>query len=76
MEDWNGAVITLIKFGFALVAILVAAALFTDAVEILGERLNLAQGAVGPRRYLFFTFRRRLCDSRHSYPRRLETSDR
>jgi cation:H+ antiporter len=40
-------VITLVEFGFALVAILVAAALFTNAVEILGERLNLAQGAVG-----------------------------
>ena len=37
----------MIEFGFALVAILVAAALFTNAVEILGERLNLAQGAVG-----------------------------
>jgi len=36
-------VVTLIEFGFALVAILVAAALFTNAVEILGERLNLAQ---------------------------------
>jgi cation:H+ antiporter len=40
-------VITLVEFGFALVAILVAAALFTNTVEILGERLNLAQGAVG-----------------------------
>jgi cation:H+ antiporter len=40
-------VITLVEFGIALVAILVAAALFTNAVEILGERLNLAQGAVG-----------------------------
>jgi cation:H+ antiporter len=40
-------VITLVEFGFALVAILVAAALFTNAVEILGERLNLAHGAVG-----------------------------
>lgn len=38
---------TLIEFGFALVAILAAAALFTNAVEILGERLNLSQGAVG-----------------------------
>jgi cation:H+ antiporter len=28
-------------------ALVVAAALFTNAVEILGERLNLAQGAVG-----------------------------
>ena len=37
----------MIEFGFALVAILVAAALFINAVEILGERLNLAQGAVG-----------------------------
>ena len=39
--------ITLVEFGFALIAILIAAALFTNAVEILGERLNLAQGAVG-----------------------------
>ena len=39
--------LTLIEFGFALVAILAAAALFTNAVEILGERLNLSQGAVG-----------------------------
>ena len=39
--------VTLIEFGFALVAILAAAALFTNAVEILGERLNLGQGAVG-----------------------------
>jgi cation:H+ antiporter len=39
--------LTLIEFGFALVAILAAAALFTNAVEILGERLNLGQGAVG-----------------------------
>jgi hypothetical protein len=31
----------------SLVAILAAAVLFTDAVEILGERLGLGQGAVG-----------------------------
>jgi cation:H+ antiporter len=46
-ERRNRAVITLIEFGFALLAILVAAALFTNAVETLGERLNLGQGAVG-----------------------------
>ena len=39
--------LTLIEFGLALVAILVAAVLFTNAVEILGARLNLGQGAVG-----------------------------
>ncbi len=38
---------TSIEFVLALAAILVAAALFTNAVEILGERLNLGQGAVG-----------------------------
>jgi cation:H+ antiporter len=38
---------TSIEFVLALAAILVAAALFTNAVEILGGRLNLAQGAVG-----------------------------
>jgi cation:H+ antiporter len=37
----------LLEFGLALVAIVVAAAVFTNAVEILGGRLNLGQGAVG-----------------------------
>jgi cation:H+ antiporter len=37
----------LLEFGLALVAIVVAAAMFTNAVEILGGRLNLGQGAVG-----------------------------
>jgi Ca2+/Na+ antiporter len=34
-------------FGLALVVILGAAVLFTNAVEILGGRLELGQGAVG-----------------------------
>ena len=37
----------LLEFAIALGAILVAATLFTNAVEILGGRLNLGQGAVG-----------------------------
>jgi cation:H+ antiporter len=36
-----------IELVLSAVAIVVAAALFTNAVEILGERLNLGQGAVG-----------------------------
>ena len=36
-----------LEFSVALVAILVAAVLFTNAVEILGGRLNLGAGAVG-----------------------------
>lgn len=36
-----------LQFGFALVVILGAAVLFTNAVEILGGRLKLGQGAVG-----------------------------
>ena len=39
--------LTLIEFGFALVAIVAAAAMFTNAFEIFRERLNLAKGAVG-----------------------------
>jgi cation:H+ antiporter len=39
--------LTLIEFGLALAAILVAASLFTNAVEILGAQLGLHQGAVG-----------------------------
>ena len=39
--------LTFIELVLALVAILVAAILFTNAVEILGERLGLAQGATG-----------------------------
>lgn len=38
---------TVIELVLSLVAILVAAFLFTNAVEILGDRLNLGQGAVG-----------------------------
>jgi cation:H+ antiporter len=37
----------LLEFGIALGAIVVAASLFTNAVEILGGRLNMGQGAVG-----------------------------
>jgi Ca2+/Na+ antiporter len=37
----------LVEFGLALLAIVVAAAIFTNAVEILGGRLNLGDGAVG-----------------------------
>ena len=36
-----------LQLGFALVIILGAAVLFTNAVEILGGRLKLGQGAVG-----------------------------
>jgi cation:H+ antiporter len=36
-----------LEFAFAIGAIVVAASLFTNAVEILGGRLNLGQGAVG-----------------------------
>jgi cation:H+ antiporter len=36
-----------LEFGFALVVILGAAVLFTNAVEILGGRLKLGRGAVG-----------------------------
>ena len=39
--------LTLVEFGLALAAILVAASLFTNAVEILGAQLGLQQGAVG-----------------------------
>lgn len=38
---------TVIELLLSLAAILVAAGLFTNAVEILGDRLNLGQGAVG-----------------------------
>ena len=36
-----------LEFAFSLAAILAAAVLFTNAVEILGGRLGLGQGAVG-----------------------------
>jgi cation:H+ antiporter len=39
--------ITTIELVLSAAALVVAAALFVNAVEILGERLNLAQGAVG-----------------------------
>jgi cation:H+ antiporter len=38
---------TIVEFGLALVAILLGAAFFTNAVEILGAQLGLQQGAVG-----------------------------
>ena len=38
---------TAVEFILALVAIVASAAFFTNAVEILGSRLNLGQGAVG-----------------------------
>jgi cation:H+ antiporter len=38
---------TIIELVLSAVAIVVAAALFTNAVEILGDRLDLGQGAVG-----------------------------
>ena len=38
---------TIVELVLSAVAIVVAAALFTNAVEILGDRLNLDQGAVG-----------------------------
>jgi cation:H+ antiporter len=37
----------LVEFALALAAIILAASLFTNAVEILGGRLNLSAGAVG-----------------------------
>ncbi len=37
----------LLEFGLALTAIVVAATLFTNGVEILGGRLGMRQGAVG-----------------------------
>jgi cation:H+ antiporter len=39
--------VTVLQLVLALVAILGAAVLFTNAVEMLGERMNLGQGAVG-----------------------------
>jgi cation:H+ antiporter len=38
---------TIVEFAVALVAILLGAAFFTNAVEILGSRLGMGQGAVG-----------------------------
>src|SRR5215218_3799815 len=38
---------TVVELVLSAAAIVVAAALFTNAVEILGERLDLGQGAVG-----------------------------
>jgi cation:H+ antiporter len=39
--------LTIVEFAVALVAILLGAAFFTNAVEILGSRLGMGQGAVG-----------------------------
>jgi cation:H+ antiporter len=48
MRKRTGQVLqTLVEFGIALVAIVGAAALFTNGVEILGGRLGMRQGAVG-----------------------------
>src|SRR5215211_2467210 len=41
------ALLTTIEFVVALVAILLGAAFFTNAIEILGGRLGMRQGAVG-----------------------------
>ena len=41
------ALSTVIEFVVALLAIIVGAAFFTNAIEILGGRLGLRQGAVG-----------------------------
>ncbi|MBA3792077.1 MAG: sodium:calcium antiporter, partial [Rubrobacter sp.] len=38
---------TILQMIISAVVIVAAAALFTNAVEILGDRLNLGQGAVG-----------------------------
>jgi cation:H+ antiporter len=38
---------TIVELVLSAAAIVVAAALFTNAIEILGERLNLGEGAVG-----------------------------
>src|SRR5918997_3117797 len=40
-------VVTILELVLSLAAILGAAVFFTNAVEILGERLNLGSGAVG-----------------------------
>jgi len=39
--------LTIVELVISLVAILAAATLFTNAIELLGERLGLGQGAVG-----------------------------
>src|ERR671912_477169 len=39
--------LTILELALSAIVIVVAAALFTNAVEILGDRLNLGQGAVG-----------------------------
>ena len=38
---------TIIELVLSAVALVVAAALFVNAVEMLGDRLNLGEGAVG-----------------------------
>jgi cation:H+ antiporter len=40
-------VVTFLQLGLSLAAILGAAVFFTNAVEMLGDRLNMGQGAVG-----------------------------
>src|SRR5215218_1623407 len=44
---WAMYLITTLEFVAALVAILLGAAFFTNAIEILGGRLGMRQGAVG-----------------------------
>jgi len=39
--------LTILEFAIALIVILAGAAFFTNAVEILGGRLGMGQGAVG-----------------------------
>ena len=46
-EETRSALFTVIGFVVALVVILLGAAFFTNAVEILGSRLGMRQGAVG-----------------------------
>jgi cation:H+ antiporter len=46
-EEIQSALFVMIGFVVALVVILIGAAFFTNAVEILGSRLGMRQGAVG-----------------------------
>jgi cation:H+ antiporter len=43
----EGVLLTVVELVVSLLAILAAAVFFTNAVEMLGDRMNLAQGAVG-----------------------------
>src|SRR5919202_1938601 len=48
-EEGNGRVcqMTIAELVLSLVGILIGAVLFTNSIEILGERLGLGQGAIG-----------------------------